>query len=62
MIVTWRCQVRVGLGEDLDHVHAGQVGGGLDVDAAIELAVAEVDAVDLADRDRRRVARLAGGW
>ena len=36
-------QVGVGLGQDLDDVQALQVGGGLDVDALVEVAVAEVD-------------------
>ena len=39
-------QVGVGLGQHLHHVHALQVGRRLDVDAAVELAVAEVDPRD----------------
>ena len=58
VIVTGVVQVGVRLGQDLDHVHALEVGGGRDLHAAVQLAVAEVDVRDAADQDRPRVARL----
>ena len=54
-------EVGVRVGQDLHEVGALEVGGGLDVDPPVEVAVADVDALDDADRDRPRVARLEVG-
>ena len=43
IVIAVASEVGVRLGQHLDHVEPEQVGGGLDVDAAVEVAVAEVD-------------------